>query len=63
MESRPERTEYLGDSVYVAFGPNVLCLTTNNGKGPTNTIYLEKEVYKALRAYVQNNPVIRNWNK
>jgi hypothetical protein len=62
MESHIHKAEYLGDSVYVEFVPNMRCITTNNGEGPTNTIYLEREVYSALRAYVQRNLAIRDWN-
>lgn len=44
---------YLGDSVYVehndAWG---VTLTTENGVGPNNTIYLEADVIEALVAYV-----------
>ena len=48
------RTAYLGDSVYVAFDGNGLVLTTEDGMedGPTNTIYLESEVYRALMSFV-----------
>ncbi|MDP3703092.1 MAG: hypothetical protein Q8R78_01710 [Candidatus Omnitrophota bacterium] len=31
----------------------LLQLTTDNGGGPSNTIYLEPEVYDALVAYVE----------
>lgn len=44
---------YLGDSVYVAFDGYALELTTENGLGPTNRIYLEPEVWAALEAYVR----------
>jgi hypothetical protein len=43
---------YLGDSVYVSFDGYMLVLTTDNGMGPSNTIYLEPEVYEALVGYV-----------
>lgn len=43
---------YLGDSVYVEIEYGQLKLTTENGFGPTNTIYLEVEVYTALMAYM-----------
>jgi len=45
--------QYLGDSVYVdrnQYGQ--LVLTTENGMGASNTIYLEPEVYQALKSYV-----------
>ena len=47
----PERT-YLGDSVYAAYDGPMLVLVTDNGYGPTNTIYLERDVYEALVAFV-----------
>lgn len=43
---------YLGDSVYVTWDGNGLILTTENGFGPSNTIYMEDEVYAALTEYV-----------
>jgi len=47
--------QYLGDSVYVEFEHErgMLKLTTDNGEGPSNTIYLEAEVYAALVKYVE----------
>lgn len=44
--------DYLGDSVYVDFDGYHLALTTENGDGPSNTIYLEPAVYSALLVYV-----------
>jgi hypothetical protein len=43
--------EYLGDSVYVCVENGMLCLTTENGFSPSNTIYLEEAVYQALVRY------------
>jgi hypothetical protein len=48
--------EYIGDSVYVKtnrFGQ--LELTTENGLpgDPSNTIFLEKEVWESLYSYVE----------
>ena len=43
---------YLGDSVYVDVKHGGLELTTENGYGPSNTIFLEPEVYAALLEYV-----------
>ena len=44
---------YLGDSVYVDINiDGQLVLTTENGMGASNTIYLEPEVYQALVSYV-----------
>lgn len=45
--------EYLGDSVYVTYDGNGLILTTENGLGPSNTIYIEPDVYGSLLAYVE----------
>jgi hypothetical protein len=43
---------YLGDSVYVEVEDGMLKLTTDNGLGASNTIYLEDQVYAALLQYV-----------
>jgi hypothetical protein len=42
---------YLGDSVYVAIERGMVKLTTDNGDGPTNTIYLGTDVMRALLAW------------
>lgn len=44
---------YLGDSVYVQIECGMIKLTTNNGLGASNTIFLEAEVYLALVSYVE----------
>jgi len=44
--------EYIGDSVYVDFDGFSFVLTTENGRGPSNTIVLEPNVYEALVQYV-----------
>ena len=44
---------YLGDSVYVEIEGGMVKLTTDNGLGPSNPIYLEAHVYEALVAYVE----------
>ena len=44
--------EYLGDSVYVEASDGGLKLTTENGEGPSNVIFLEPEVYTELVRYV-----------
>lgn len=44
---------YLGDSVFVSVDGGMLTLTTDNGQGATNTIYLEVEVYEALVAFYE----------
>ena len=45
--------EYLGDSVYAELEGGMIKLTTNNGIGPSNTIWLEQFVYDALVSYVE----------
>jgi hypothetical protein len=40
--------QYLGDSVYAKYDGDCIELTTNDGTGSTNTIYLEPAVYDAL---------------
>lgn len=49
-----EQKTYLGDSVYAEIENGMLKLTTENGMGASNTIYLEQEVYEALVEYVSN---------
>jgi hypothetical protein len=48
-----EHKNYLGDSVYVAIEGGMVKLMTDNGYGPSNTIYLEPEVLDALNRYVE----------
>lgn len=43
---------YLGDSVYVEIENDMIKLTTDNGYGVTNTIYLDYDVYKCLVNFV-----------
>ena len=43
---------YLGDSVYADTDGYGVELTTENGFGPSNTIYLEPPVYEALVDWV-----------
>ena len=47
---------YLGDSVYADFNGFMIVLTTENGLGPSNTIYLEPEVMLALIRYAEGLP-------
>lgn len=44
--------EYLGDSVYADYENGMIKLTTENGNGASNTIFLELEVYYELGRYV-----------
>jgi hypothetical protein len=50
--------EYLGDSVYVEVERGMLKLTTDNGFGASNMIFLEAEVYYALNRYVANKVIV-----
>jgi len=45
---------YIGDSVYVDFDGFYLILTTENGYGPTNKIYLDPQVHANLLDYVKS---------
>ena len=40
--------EYIGDGVYVTVENGMIKLYTHDGRGETNTIFLEPEVYTAL---------------
>lgn len=42
---------YLGDSVYAEYVDGMIRLTTENGPTPSNTIFLEPEVFEALTKY------------
>lgn len=48
--------QYLGDSVYVEtdYDRGMFCLTTDNGFGPSNTIWLEPQTFTALVQYGQS---------
>lgn len=48
-----ERKTYLGDSVYAESVDTGVVLTTENGMGPSNTIFLEPEVLDALFRWVE----------
>jgi hypothetical protein len=45
--------QYLGDGVYVTNDGYSLILTAENGIEVTNTVYLDPQVYDALRRYVE----------
>lgn len=51
--------EYLGDSVYVEIDRGMLKLTTDNGLGPSNTIYLDAVVYNKLHGYVSQRCAVQ----
>ncbi|MGH7849625.1 MAG: hypothetical protein ACREOP_04950 [Thermodesulfobacteriota bacterium] len=44
---------YIGDSVYADFDGFNLILTTENGYGPSNTIYLEPGLLRKIVDYYQ----------
>lgn len=46
--------EYIGDSVYAEINPDYLILTTENGFGPSNTIYLEPAVLSNLLFFLES---------
>jgi len=50
--------QYLGDSVYAELERGMLKLTTDNGMGPNNIIFLEPEVYTALVQYVSRTVLV-----
>lgn len=50
-----ESKSYLGDSVYAEFTRGMLRLTTDNGMGPCNRIFLEDEVVEALLRKLATN--------
>ena len=45
--------QYLGDSVYADFDGWQICLTTENGIGASNTVYLEDQVIQSFMRYVE----------
>ena len=47
-----DKKEYLGDSVYCNYDGYSISLTTENGFGATNEIYLEPEVIEGLLDYI-----------
>ena len=54
------RQRYLGDSVYVELDDGDVKLTTNNGYGDTNTIYLEESVINQLLKWLKEIVVDSN---
>ena len=43
---------YLGDSVYGEMRDGVLVLTTENGLGPSNTIFLDESVVSSMLSFI-----------
>ena len=54
MPRLSSRKIYLGDSVYADYDGHYIRLTTENGCGPTNEIFLEPTVYDALVVYADH---------
>ena len=50
--------EYIGDSVYATIDEVGLVLTTENGFGPTNTIFLEHDILHGLISYCLRHQLI-----
>jgi hypothetical protein len=48
-----DKKVYLGDSVYADYDGEYIILTTENGLGPSNIIYIDPQVFQALMAYVE----------
>ena len=53
MKPQPGSKAYLGDGVSVELTSGMLKLITENGIETTNTVYLEPEVWRALKAWVE----------
>ena len=45
--------DYLGDSVYVEVVNGMILLSTDNGCGESNEIFLEPNVVKAFQSYLE----------
>lgn len=43
--------EYLGDSVYIEWSGHDFIMTTDNGHGPSNTIYFDFDVLRKLTTF------------
>ena len=53
------KKQYLGDSVYIDNDGYHIILTTENGYGPSNTIFLEPHLVPKIQEYIN---YIRNKN-
>jgi len=51
---------YIGDGVYAEVERGMLKLTTEDGYGETNTIYLEPEIIAALQSYLNKTNELYN---
>jgi len=52
------KVSYLGDSVYAEIENGMVKLTTNNGSGPSNTIYLEPRIIESFIDFVANSGLL-----
>lgn len=60
MSDLPEREEYLADGVHISFDGWQIRLRTARPIGPgDNVIFLEPEVYGALRRYLDRFPRVK----
>jgi hypothetical protein len=53
MEKNMIEKTYIGDGVYADFNGYHIVLTSENGIGITNTIYLEDSVFIALQEFAK----------
>ena len=53
MSKKP--VEYLGDGVYVEYDGFGFMLLANDHENPTDKVYLEPEVLKALNGFVEKS--------
>ena len=54
MSQQPGDKAYIGYGVYVAVVNGSIRLTTENGVEATNTIYLEPEIWRTLKLWVED---------
>ena len=54
MSKQSGDKSYIGDGVYVALDRGMICLTTEEGRPIPNIIYLEPEVWRALKLWVED---------
>jgi hypothetical protein len=45
--------EYIGDGVYAEVKDGQLFLTTENGRGTTNTVIIDRDTYQSLMGYLE----------
>ena len=54
-----KNVSYLGDSVYVSTDGFAIIITTENGMGATNEIYIEPDVLRKLIEYCERKGIIK----